>query len=117
MTIENLNERLMASIPTSAETVENNEYITNIEDINNANQTNVCTDAKLQELSANLLNSVRKIIDEKIVKLGENIDKKFASISKNINKKCTSYADALKTNISFSANEEPVKGPQDKGDC
>ena len=66
----------------------------------------------MQELSANLLNSVTKIIDEKIVKLGENIDKKFASISENINKKCTSNAEALETNISLSANEEPVKGPQ-----
>ena len=113
MTIENLNDRLMASIPSGAETEENNEYITNIEDINNANQTDICTDTKLQELSASLLNSVTKIIDEKIVKLGENIDRKFASISENINKNCTSYAEALKINLSLSANEEPVKGPQD----
>ena len=60
MTIGNLNERLMASIPPSAETEENNEYITNIEDINNPDQTDACTDA-------NLLNSVTKIVDEKML--------------------------------------------------
>ena len=45
--------------------------------------------------------------------MGEKFDKRFANLSEDINKNCTSYAEALKTNLTLSTTEELGKGPQD----